>query len=83
MAIALLATVTGAFASDIVNAISGKKLVNYEWQQLDKNGVVIDSRITTSSSNPYPACSGSQELCSRGRVQGTTPYTFTYRYPTP
>lgn len=81
MAIALLATVTGAFASDIVNAFSSKKLVNYEWQKLNRSGAVIDSQVTTSSSNPYPECSGSQELCARGRVQGTIPYTLNFRYP--
>jgi hypothetical protein len=82
MAIALLATVTGAFASDIANAFSGKGLVNYEWQKLDRSGNVIGSTITTSPANPYPEeCSGNQELCARGRVQGTTPYTLEYFFP--
>jgi hypothetical protein len=81
MAIALLATVTGAFASDIVNAFSGKKLVNYEWQKLDRSGNVIGTTITTSPANPYPEeCSGDQQLCAQGRVQGTVPYTEFFHF---
>ncbi|RZK42693.1 MAG: hypothetical protein EOO90_06540 [Pedobacter sp.] len=82
LGIALMASVTGAFASDIANAFSGKKLVNYEWQKLDRSGNVIGSTITTSTSNPYPEeCSGDAQLCARGRVQGTTPYTLEYFFP--
>jgi hypothetical protein len=82
LAIALLASVTGAFASDISNALSGKKLVNYEWQKFDRNGNLIGTTTTSSSANPYPTeCTGSLQICARGRVQGTTPYTVFYRYP--
>lgn len=37
LALALAASVTGAFASDIAHAISGKKLANYTWQRYNRN----------------------------------------------
>lgn len=82
LAIALMVGTTGAFAKNISNALSTKSFVNYEWQKFDKSGNLIDSKITTSTDNPFPEdCNGDQELCARGRVQGTTPYTISYFYP--
>lgn len=78
MAIALLATVTGAFASDIANAISGKKLAPYSWQKFNRNGTPIGQPVI-SDTNPFPECDGSEEICAIGTDLSGGP-SITVRY---
>ena len=70
MAIALLATVTGAFASDIVNAISGKAQTNYTWQRYDRStGLPIGSPFVDSESNvrsTYGCQDDTEQVCAVG-----------------
>lgn len=82
MAIALLATVTGAFASDIANAVSGKRQVTYTWQKYLSDGNTPDgtSFQNTSSSNPFPSdCQGGTPIrCVQGTPDVGSPVIYTY-----
>lgn len=81
LAIALLASVTGAFASDISNALSGKKTTFYMWQKYLRNGTPDGPPTIGTAANPYPAiCSGVLQTCAVGTpIGGGTQITF--RYP--
>ncbi|MBB5440615.1 hypothetical protein HDC92_004318 [Pedobacter sp. AK017] len=67
LAVALLASVTGAFASDIANAISGKKLAPYNWVKYNRDGSVdTTTPPQVSPTNPFTECSGEEEICAIG-----------------
>lgn len=67
LALAMLASVTGAFATDIANAISGKKLAPYNWVKYNRDGTVdTNTPSQISATNPFPECSGEAEICALG-----------------
>lgn len=82
MAIALLATVTGAFASDIANAISGKKQNTHNWQKYDREtGNPTGQVLPGTSSNPFAEeCTNeTDDLCAVGTpIGGGTPIVVRY-----
>ncbi|WP_214228831.1 hypothetical protein [Pedobacter sp. B4-66] len=83
MAIALLASVTGAFASDISNALSGKKQTTYNWQKYNRNtGLPTGPVVPGTSTNPFPEDCQNQisALCAIGTpVGGGTPIVLRYK----
>ena len=71
LALALVASVTGAFAKDISNSISGKKRVAYSWQKYLPDGVTPDGDpiLGTETENPFPSqCDGNGDtICAIGK----------------
>lgn len=55
IAIALMASATMVFASDIANVFTGKVLVDYYWQKFLPDGVTPDGDpiLGTDAENPY------------------------------
>jgi hypothetical protein len=83
LAIALLASVTGAFASDISNAFTGKRFAAYTWQKYNKNGTPNGSPVTGTQANPFPAdCGGAFNVCAVGTPQDESDPIITLRYIT-
>lgn len=86
LALALLASVTGAFASNIVNVISGREaIINYTWQKYESDGTTPDgSPQPGTQTNPFPEnCpNGSEVLCAQGTpvIPGSGPVIRVY-YP--
>lgn len=77
LAIAFVAIATVAFATNISNAINGKKLVDYTWQKYLPDGVTPDGNpvLGTETENPFPSqCNGNgSTICAIGSpvVPGT------------
>lgn len=81
MAIALLATVTGAFASDIANAFSGSKRIVYTWKKYNRDQTV--SGTSTGTENSFAAeCPGTLNplKCAEGTSLGN-PTIIRYYVP--
>lgn len=68
LGLALFASVTGAFATEISNVITGKKLAPYSWQKYTRSGA-LDGDPVISDSNPFPECSGAAQVCTIGTDQ--------------
>lgn len=67
LGIALMASVTGAFAADIANAISGKKLVAYSWQKYHRNGTPDGSPQPGDENSLIDEClGGTSTVCAIG-----------------
>ncbi|MBE9599838.1 hypothetical protein [Pedobacter sp. MC2016-24] len=72
LALALMASVTGVFASDIANAFSGGKFAAYNWQRVDETTQLPTGPIVPGDeSNPFPeACNGDKDpICAQGIPQ--------------
>ena len=83
MAIALLATVTGAFASDIANALSGKTFAAYSWQKYNKNGTPSGTPVNGTEVNPFPSdCGGTFNTCAIGTPVDESDPVIVLRYRT-
>jgi len=83
MAIALLATVTGAVAAEIATAFSGKNPAVYHWIRKTRAGTIIPgSQVTGDESNPYPAqCPGEvSTVCAEGTLDGQSSPSLFYYY---
>lgn len=82
-ALALLASVSGVFASDIANAVSAKKPAVYHWVKIDRTTgqPIPGSETEGTEANPYPEdCGGSNELCAEGTLDGQTTPSLFYNY---
>lgn len=66
LALALAASVTGAFASDIAHAISGKKLANYTWQRYNRNQTTSGLPFAGTQDTNITGCPGEEVLCAKG-----------------
>lgn len=67
MAIALMAAVSGAFASDIANAISGKIQTQYRWVKYNRDQTIdTGTPAVVSTTNPFTECTGEEENCAIG-----------------
>lgn len=67
LGIALMASVTGVFASDIANAITGKKLVAYTWQKFHRNGNPDGSPFSGDENSLITECpGGTPTVCAVG-----------------
>lgn len=81
LAIALLASVSGVFASDISNAISGKKLISYTWQLQDRSGTPVGSPISGDESSQFSGCPNTTTtVCAVGTAEDQ-PTLFRYYSP--
>lgn len=78
-ALALVASVTVAYANNISNTISGKKLLDYSWQKYLSDGVTPDGDpvLGTETENPLASqCAGNgSTICAIGSpvVPGSGP----------
>jgi hypothetical protein len=52
LAIALLVSVSGVFAADVVKALKGQKAVDYSWQKYNRNGLPEGDPVVTEE-NPF------------------------------
>ncbi|RYE35825.1 MAG: hypothetical protein EOP48_30070 [Sphingobacteriales bacterium] len=85
LAIALLASVTGAFASDISNLMGGKSLAGYNWRKVDETTQQpIGPIVPGTEANPFlNDCDGETDVvCAQGTPQSapTGPATLFYYY---
>jgi len=81
LAMALLVSATGVFASDILSAVSGKKRATVSWQKIDPAGNPVGSPVIGDESNPFPEdCEGDADDCARGTVVGDTLPSLFYHY---
>jgi len=80
LAIALLASVTGAFASKA--NLSSKNLAPYTWQKYQPDGVTpTGSPVAGTEANPFPEqCEGSANICAIGTPDNQSNPTLTLRY---
>lgn len=71
IAIALTASVTGAFASQIKNALTGKSFISYSWQLKSRTGANIGSPIPGNENSNFAACpGGTTTVCAVGTAPG-------------
>ncbi len=69
LAIALLVSATGVFASDILSAVSGKKLAAYSWETFDPSGNSTGSNIP-GDEDSFDDCPTTEtlRLCAEGKL---------------
>lgn len=83
LALALLTSVTSVFASDIANAITGKKQTTYNWQKYNRTtGLPTGPIVPGTSTNPFPEDCQDQTsiLCAIGSpVGGGVPIVVRYK----
>lgn len=82
LGIALMASVTGAFASNISELINGKKTNTHSWQKYAPNGTtpVGDPQLGDSDGPFVDQCPGEGNVCAIGTpiVPGETTRTLRY-----
>lgn len=67
LAMALLASVSGVFAADVVKAIKGKTTADYSWQKYNRDGSLDGLPQMGDENNPFPdECNGLNETCAIG-----------------
>ncbi|WP_316828755.1 hypothetical protein [Pedobacter miscanthi] len=83
LGIALMASVTGAFAADIASVFSANKKAVYHWVKIDRTTgqPITGSETDGTEANPYPEdCNGSNELCAEGTLDGQSTPSLFYNY---
>ncbi|KIA96219.1 hypothetical protein OC25_03835 [Pedobacter kyungheensis] len=82
LGIALMASVTGAFASDISEFLNGKKANTHSWQKYLPDGTTPDGpAVLGDSTGPFAEqCEGDQNVCAIGTpiVSGQTEQVLKY-----
>lgn len=81
LALALMASVTGVFAADIANAVSGKKLVNYEWQKYNRNGTPDGSPVNGTENSFATQCAGGTTIVCAVGTSDEAPTIIRYYSP--
>ncbi|WP_421940602.1 hypothetical protein [Pedobacter sp.] len=68
-AFALLASVSGVFASNIKTMVTGKKLAAYTWTKYDESGNPTGTNIP-GDENSFSECptTPTQDLCAHGEL---------------
>ncbi len=67
LAMALLASVSGVFATDVVKAIKGQKTADYSWQKYNRDGSEDGLPQMGDENNPFPEdCNSDKEVCAIG-----------------
>jgi spermidine/putrescine-binding protein len=82
LGIALMASVTGAFASNIAELINGKKINTHSWQKYLPDGVTpIGAPVPGDSNGPFAEeCTGDENVCAVGTPFDENDDVITLRY---